>query len=361
MAVLATTDAFYPARPNLKLDGESNASLADAVLSMTVHENTDGLYRCEATIGNWGIKEDGDRFIFFDRQVLDFGRSLSVEMGNGDAAAEVFDGRITAIEGRFPQQSPPEILILAEDKLQDLRMVRRSRSFENITVSELIQTIAGDYDLNTDIDVNGPSYTVLTQVNQSDLAFIRQCARDVDAEIWFEDDTLYAQARSRRMTDELSLNFGHRLLEFSVTADLAQQRTSIVVSGWDVAAKEAITHSADDSVIQTELNEGIGGAELLQEKFGERIDRIVHEVPHTTEEATNIADATYRRMARRFLCGQGLSEGDGRLRAGTHVELNELGPLFSGKYYVCEVTHSYDVSNGYRTYFRVERPDLGTN
>lgn len=361
MVDIATTSAFYSALPILSLDGQEDPSLAVGLLSLSIRETTEGLYCCEATFGNWGTNNGTVGFLYFDLQSLNFGRILSVEMGDGDADSKVFHGRIMAIEGRFPQQSPPEILVLAEDLLQDLRMVRRSRSFENISTDEIITQIAGEHGLTTNIDVDGITYRVVSQVNQSDLAFLRECVRAVDAELWIENKTLYAQARKRRKTEELNLSYGHRLKEFSVMADLAHQRTSLAVSGWDVAAKETIEHEADVSSIQSEMNGGLSGSQLLEQKIGKRVDKLVHQVPFSNEEATSMAEAKYRSIARRFLTGQALADGDGRLRVGSHVLLDGLGPLFNGRYYVNEVTHVFDLKDGYRTYFRVERPELGIN
>jgi len=38
--------------------------------------------------------------------------------------------------------------------------------------------------------------------------------------------------------------------------------------------------------------------------------------------------------ARRFVTGRGVAESSGKLRVGNFVDLQGLGPLFSGKYYV---------------------------
>ena len=73
MVDVATTDAFYSSRPSLKLEGQPNPGIEVSLLSMSVHENTDGLFRCEATLGNWGSADsNGEQFIYFDRQELDF-------------------------------------------------------------------------------------------------------------------------------------------------------------------------------------------------------------------------------------------------------------------------------------------------
>ena len=361
MVEAAVTSAFYAARPGLYLDGQAELELALGLLSLAVHETTAGLYACEATFGNWGT--DGGRvgYLYFDRQLLDFGRVLRVEIGDGEAAAKIFEGRIMGIEGRYPQQSPPEILVLAEDRFQDLRMIRRSRSFDDVSTRDVIETIAGEHGLSTDIDVEGPTYRILTQANQSDLAFLRECARAVDAELWIEAGTLFAKARSRRSAEDLSLSYGHRLKEFQVLADLACQRTSLTVSGWDPSVKETIESESDEAAIRSELDGGRGGGAILQQTLGRRPEMQVHHVPLSGEEARSLADAHYRSMARRFVTGRALAEGDGRLRVGSHVALDGLGPLFDGRYYVSEVTHTFDSRNGYRTFFRVERPYLGEN
>ena len=78
--------------------------------------------------------------------------------------------------------------MLAEDRFQDLRMVRRSRTFEDVSDRDVIEQIAGEHGLTTDVDLDGPTYRVLAQVNQSDLAFLRERARAVDAELWLDGD-----------------------------------------------------------------------------------------------------------------------------------------------------------------------------
>jgi len=360
MVELASTSAFYPSRPTLFIEGDAQPALTLGLSSLMIFENSEGLYRCEATLGNWGATGGGNGFLYFDRHLLDFGKELVVSMGDSEAAAEVFKGNITAIEGRFPQLTPPEILLLAEDRFQDLRMTRRSRSFEQITIGDLINGIASEHGLTPEVDLSGPSYRQLSQVNQTDLAFIRDSVRKVDGEIWIDGNTLHAQARSRRTREEVSLSYGERLREFSVMADLACQRSSIVVSGWDSDAKEAVVATADSSAIQSELHGDTGGGQLLQESFGNRVERIVHQVPFNNSEAEHMAEAHYRRMSRQFITGQALADGDGRLRVGGQVALSGLGPLFNGNYYLSEVIHSFDPVNGYQTRFCVERPGLGS-
>ncbi len=359
MAESNSTNAFYASRPAILVDGNERSDFAQGLLSLSVHEDVHGLYRCEATFGNWGIAEGEPGFLYFDRRLVDFGTELSIRMGDQDAEGIVFEGRVMALEGRYPYQSPPEILLLAEDRFQDLRMTRRSRHFEEVTVNDVIDSIAGDHGLQTEIDLESPNYRMLAQLNQSDLAFLRDCARAVDAEIWMAGNVLHAKSRARRGEQTLQLEYGKRLKEFSVLADLAQQCSAVVVSGWDAAAKEPFEHRAEADVLGSELGGDIGGGSLLTQVFGERVEQRVHHVPQSVRETQSLAESHYRRAARRFLAGRGMADGDARLRVGNTVQLDGLGPLFTGLYYICEVIHSFDLNMGYRTYFNVEKPGLG--
>src|SRR6185312_2641839 len=102
--------------------------------------------------------------------------------------------------------------------------------------------------------IPGPTYKVLAQVNQSDLAFIRDRARSVDAEVWMTGNTLHAKAHNGRNGDQLQMKYGNQLREFTVLADLAMQRTSVAVNGWNVSSKSALQFEATDSAISGELN-----------------------------------------------------------------------------------------------------------
>lgn len=350
---------IYSARPKFFIDGREREGLGQGLRSMQVEETSAGLYHCEAVFSNWGPRNGADDFLFFDRQVLDFGKAIRIEAGGGVGAGQIFDGRITAIEGRFLRERPHEILVLAEDRLQDLRMTRRTRTFENITDAALFQQVASQHGLTANADVNGPMHKVLAQLNQSDLAFLRERARAVDAELWVSGTTLNVKARSRRSSGDVTLTLGRGLLECSLSADLASQVSGFTVSGWDVSGKQPISFRATDSALGGELNGDEGGGRLLSSSIGDRDQQIVHYAPFSSSEAQALAEAQYRRTARRFVVGHGLAEGDARVRVGAKLTLNGVGPLFNGKYYVTRALQLFESVKGLRTQFTAERPGIG--
>lgn len=360
MGDAGSTSGFYSGRPSLSVDGQKNDALSDGLLSLLAEETTAGLYRCEATVANWGASGQSADFLYFDRDLLDFGKPFAVVAGDGDAEATLFDGHITGLEARYPQGRAPELTILAEDRFQALRMTRRTRTFEDLSDQDIFEQLASEHSLQAEVDVEGPTHRVLAQMNQSDLAFLRERSRAVDAEVWVEGRTLFAQARSRRDAGSVTLTYGQGLYAFSVLADVAQQRTSLTVSGWDVEIKEGIAHEAEEAAIQGELNGFQSGPAVLEQAFGVRAERLVHLAPFNADEARYAAEAQFRSLARRFVTGRGKAEGDGRLRVGAKVNLRGLGALFEGNYTITETRHTFDGDGGFCTTFAVERPGINS-
>lgn len=343
------------ARPTITIAGHDEPQLAQRLLSMLIAEDTHGLYRCEAVFGNWDQKDKSVGFLYFDRRLLDFGKTMQVKLGKD----VLFDGRIMGLEGHFPQGSPPELTLLVEDRFQDLRMTRRTRTFSKVSDADVFNQIANEHGLRSSVDVHGPRYNVLAQVNQSDLAFLRERARAIDAEVWMDGNTLHAQRRTNRAQGTLKMSYGKDLREFSVLADLAMQRTGVTVNGWDVSSKSGLQHEATDATINGELNGGTSGASILASALGQRKESLAHTAPLTGEEAQAIAEAYFKLNARRFVTGHGIAETSSQLRVGSTLDLDGLGPLFNGKYYVSEVKHLFDGCNGIRSEFTAERPGLG--
>jgi phage protein D len=347
---------FKAKRPKISVDGTDNSQLSAEMMRMQICENTTGLYRCEVNVGNWGpVNGSNADFLYFDRRTLDFGKDFQINLESDS----IFQGKIMGLEAAFPEGQSPELTVLAEDRFQDLRMNRRTRTFTDVSDSDVINQIATDHGLSPSVDLNGPTYKVLAQVNQSDLAFIRERARAVDAEVWMDGTTLNAKTHTGRQGDDLKMTYGNQLHEFTVLADLAMQRTSVAVNGWDVSNKSALQYEATDSVISSELNGDTSGVSILQSALGARKEALAHTVPLNHDEAQHEAESFFKMSARRFVVGHGVAETDAKLRVGAKVNLEGLGPLFTGKYYVAEVKHIFDLAKGLRTEFRAERLGIG--
>ena len=341
-----------PARPVIEVDGTRADKLESALMTMEVADSVEGMARAELTFGNWG-GGDTPGFQLFDRRTLEFGKALKVKLGED----LLFEGRISAITADYPDGAPPTVGVLAEDRLQDLRMTRRTRTFEQASFADVAQKIASDHGLSPQIDAQAATQPLIAQVNQSDLALLQDLVRREDAIIWVEGTTLHI-AKLRPET-RVELRWAGSLREFHVEADLAHQRTALVASGWNVADRAVASDRATDATVSAETGSTDGGAKILEAAFGARVDTIAHALPRTDSEAKAVAEASFRHMARRFVTGEGVAEAKAAIRVGATLALTGLGPLFDGDYRTTAVTHRFDQTDGMRTEFRCERAGIG--
>lgn len=340
-----------PARPTITVAGASQPELEAALLAYRIHGSLEEMGMAEFTFANWGGEDAGYRF--YDRAVIDFGSEIVISI---DGRA-LFAGHITAIGGSYPEAGPPTITVCAEDRLQALRMTRRSRSFEQANLADVAQTVASAYGLTAQVAVNSAAAPLIAQVNQTDFAFLVDLARRFGASVSVEGDILHV--RADHGTTAVELRWAGTLRAFDVVADLVGQRNTITVSGWDVGGKEAASHTADASILAGELGSDTSGAALLEEKLAARHEVLAHCVPASRSEAREIAESALRAMARDFVTGEGLCETDPLIHVGARLKLTGLGRLFDGTYRATAVTHLFDPTTGAITEFRCDRIGIG--
>ncbi|WP_405868123.1 contractile injection system protein, VgrG/Pvc8 family [Streptomyces sp. NBC_01515] len=357
---MSPQSAAYVSTPAIALNGTADPGAMSDLMALTVEETTAGMSWCEAVFSNWGARGSAQDYLYLSGDPIGFGTALSVSFAADGTDHEVFAGRVSALQADYPADGPARALVLAEDRLQDLRMARRTRTFDDSTTADVTDRLARDHGLTADVQLDGPARKVTAQLNRSDLALLRELARSDDGEVWLDGTTLRVRRRPDRQDTTVTLGYGDDLLSFSARADLADQVTQVAVTGWSVTDKAAINETADSADLAAELGTGQrAGSDLLASAFGDRDERIVRSAPLAADDARALARAAYLARARRFVCGTGTTAGNPALRVGVRVTLTGLGAAFDGDYAVCRVRHSYDLALGYRTEFDVERAGLG--
>lgn len=359
-----TDPLLFTSAPVFEVAGSVRGDLARDLLRLEIEEATDGLKTLRARLVAFGPEAGAtaERLLYLEGNAVDFGQEIAVALGPSASARTVFRGRVSAIEAAFDEVREPEVVLFAEDRLMDLRMTRRMRTYRNLSDAEVAEAIAAEHGLAAEVDAPGPTYDLIQQWNQSDLAFLRERARLLQAEIWLDSDTLYFQARERRTGSEITLVRGNDLLSVELRADLAHQRTAVRVSGYDAADRAGIDEEAGSETIDAEIAGGRTGPSILAQAFGDRVSHRVREVPLATSEAADWARAEMLRRARAFVRVVGVTSGTPELAVGSRLTLERVGTPFSGSgYTVTRASQTYDLEQGHRTLFEAERPTLGAS
>jgi phage protein D len=344
--------------PVFKVDGNVDGGLARDLLRLEVEEGTDGLRTLTAVFQAVGLSGSGETepLLHLDGSDLDFGKQLEVSIGPPGDERAIFNGLISGIELEHAEGDMPVVTAFAEDALMKLRMTRRMKTYEQMSDADIAQTIAAEHGLAATADADGPTYDVVQQWNQSDLAFLRDRAALIQAEVFVDGDTLTFTSRTNRRGTRITLVQGGDLLSVRVRADLAHQRTKVKVSGYDASARDKIDEEASGDAIQAETSGGRTGPDVLQQALGEHVSYRVREVPLAGGEANAFARAEMLRRARSFVSLAGVTSGTPDMMVGSKVELQRVGgPFEGGDYYVTRLQHTYDLRDGFRTHFHAER------
>jgi phage protein D len=344
--------------PVFHVEGTVHGELARDLIRLEVEEDTSGMKRLQARFIAQGPKAGStvEDLLYLDGRVLDFGKSLSVSIGPSAEERMIFQGKVSAMEVNFDEGVPPEVVVFAEDQLMDLRMTRRMKTYENVSDADIARAIASEHGLTAEVDAQGPTYKVVQQWNMSDLAFLRQRAALLQAEIWLVERKLFFQTRDKRSATAVTLVQGNTLISAEARADLSHQRTKVTVGGYDASGREAISEEAEASVVDAEIGEGLTGGKILQRAFGARVSYKVRQGPLVASEAAAWARAEMLRRARAFVTVRGVTSGTPDMVVGSHLRLERMGRPFEGSgYYTTHVCQTYDSTNGHRTRFIAER------
>jgi phage protein D len=319
---------------------------------MEMTEQEGGMSALELRLSNIASDPSGGAdFAFEDDRILKLGAAIALYSGDETGPQEIFRGTITGLEIDFPESGAPELVVFAEDALQRARMERRTKTYVNTTIADLVREIAGHLSLTPVITGFTTKIGTQVQLNESDLAFLRRVLAHYDGDLQVVGRELQVSPRGEVRRDRLELELNGQLRRVRVMADLAHQVTEVTVTGWNpqqgrrVQAKSRGAHSGPGA--------GRTGAQVLRNTVGDRSNHLAHLAVLTDDEARAVADAAFDARARQFVTVEGTADGNPALRVGTHITLKGLGDRFDNTYYVTRACHRFG-QRGYETDFEAE-------
>ncbi|HGX93128.1 MAG TPA: hypothetical protein ENK35_07410 [Candidatus Tenderia sp.] len=333
-------DALVNSSPQITIAGESRDALQSSVVSIRVTQPINGMSHMELNLVNWGQGSDNSEpgFMFND---INLGDEIDVEMGLGQQQ-KVFSGEITALEEHYGNGAP-QLVVLAEDKLHRLARIRQSRSHEEMSADDVIQSLIEDTGLQGDISVSTIVDT-FNQINESNLAYILRLGRryGINARIVENQLRMRAEEESR---DAIEVDLQRDVVSARITADLNHQPLSCKQRGWnpdtdDEARGQSQTLSTTGRSAEQILNDlGWPGEDLTPCPF-----------PSSNGQAEAYAQAHFERRARHFVEARLRLGGNPALKAGEQLVLRNGSPRFNGTYRIQEARHIFDRRQGYETH-----------
>lgn len=310
---------------------------------------------------------DGD-LRWVDSELLAVGAEVmiwaaSTGGGAGSTSGQLIRGEITALAPNFSRTGEPTLTVRGYDRSHRLHRGKKSRSFRQVTDSEIAQRIAREAKLRARIDPTSVVHDYVFQDNQTDLEFLQARAQQIGYEVHVKEKTLYFARRETEQEEGPTLVWGENLRDFRPRLSTMHQVDEVVVRSWDPRRKQEIVSRVSEGQIAPEVGVAESGGELARQAFGVASQLVVVDRPvRSIDEASAMAQALCDEVSGDFIKAKGACFGDPHLRAGCTVMVRGVGFRFSGRYFVTSATHVQN-QDGYETLFTISgrKPDTLTN
>lgn len=343
---------------SLQIDG-ANApeGLLDNILQISVKEsiNLSGMFTIiinndYLSGGNNSPWQYADLFEFGKKIKIGFTSSITENVDfEEESTAYILEGEITAIETEFSETAQAPMIIRGYDTSHRLHRGRYSRSFQNVTDSDIVNQVIGEIGIAAGtVTTTTLVHEYVFQENQTNIEFLRERAARVGFELYIQDGKL--NFRKPTQDQQLSLKWLKDIHSFRVRVSTAEQVSSVEVRGWNYAQKKSIVSTKANAQVITTTESGKGSE--TNAKFSIKPKMIVVDQPvFSANESDAIAQSLCDELGGEFVSADAKGEGNPKIRPGIAVKLTNMGS-YSGKYYVTETHHLFR-ENRYTTEFTV--------
>jgi uncharacterized protein involved in type VI secretion and phage assembly len=278
------------------------------------------------------------------------GNQLEIRLGELQASspAPVFVGEIVSFEPEFTT-SAALICIRAYDKSHRLHRGRRSATYQDMTLSDVVRKIVGDNGLSAGtLESTSTVHPFLQQSMESDLDFINRLAAMENCEFGVSEGKAFLALQPNGAGPVPTVEWRRNVKSFKPRLTATQQHQKVRVTSYDPVSRKAVVGEATQpSAISTAAKEARDKAKT----FGRSELQVGDRIANTAAEAKAIAQSTLDTLASGSFEAEGVMEGDPKVKPGGKLKLEGFG-RFDGEHHLSSVTHSYGHGD-FRTRFAI--------
>lgn len=235
--------------------------------------------------------------------------------------------------------APPDTVTirgLAAPVTDSLR-TKKTRAFENKTLREIAEQIAGEHGLSVEGEIDDITFKRVTQDNERDLEFLKRIAEEYHHVFAVRDTVLFfSKVEDLEKQGPVAVIPRTEMKRFAFQDKVDEVYKDCKLSYHDPETKKLIEVTVEDPNVKT--------GDTLRIKA-----RVENE-----GQAKKRAEAELKKANAKKLRGRILVVGDHRMVAGNVVAVAGLGKL-SGNYYVETSRHRIERGAGYTTEIEVRR------
>jgi phage protein D len=297
------------------------------------------------------------KWIDMQGELFPIGSDIQIWLGHGNRLVRSITAEITTMEPSFHFGRSARLTVRGYDHAHRLLHGRNTRTFQQLTHSEIVELIANKAGLKAFVANSEVIHSYVLQANQRDWDFLQQIARSIDYELIVDDAQLYFQPVGSLKKPVSTLSLADDLLEFSTRLSSMRKINEVTISSWDSGQPGGLpllwsVRSPDQ---RTSMGPGISPPELQGFPADDAVESICQHPVMSLAEAEQVAQARFNQLNRSVLTGDVMCVGRPDLCPGGFVRIVDVGQQFGGDYYVTSASHRFDAGRTYMTRLAIQR------
>ncbi len=333
----------------------------DAIISVSVEESLEAPTKFDIAL-NESLHIDTQKFHWLDNDVTDPGNKVEIFFGYVEKALKdekgnmksLFLGTIKALTPGFQSTGIPSLRIEGYDRSHSMQKKMKEFNGKDVKYSDIVRQLAKKHGLGSKNveDTGKKKKKVQRKKNEKDYDLIRRMAKEVHFEFFIQGKELYFRKPKEKEKAIRSYKYQQNLISFNPRLTMANLVNEVIVTGHN-EKKEDIKESVKlMDIVSSDLAKTI--KKFIKATDGTDPKKVEYKALKSKEEARQKGIVVLKKALNTFIQGDLESIGDPELRIGTCVDIEGVGKLFSGDYYIQTAKHSFDDS-GYKTTIGVRR------
>jgi Rhs element Vgr protein len=274
------------------------------------------------------------------------GNEIEIKAGYHSTEDTIFKGIITKHSIQSKKDKPSYLTVELKDTGVKLTIGRKSKYFENVKDSEIIEEIVGSYGLQADIETTAVTHKEMVQHHVTDWDFLVSRA-EVNGKLVFADDgKITVKAPDLSAQPILNLAYGHNVYDFEAGMDARDQFTAVKSSAWNFTDQSIVEGEADEPSFTEQGN--LPGSDLA-EVIGLQELPLQHSGKLADDELKAWSDAKLMRSRLSKIKGKVKIQGFSDIKPGDVIELAGFGDRFNGVAFVSSIAHRMANDSGWFT------------
>ena len=377
---------FYVPHFELRIGGSAapEAVVRD-IVQITYKDSIRDIDSVDITLNNWDPEHNRCIYIGSElaRDLPDSGGAdpssflfepgrapFELRLGYIGALSLVSTVSVTSMEPAFNSSGPRTVQVRGLNVLHQFRQKERTRAWVAKKPSAIAREVGPityqgqriPIEISNEAMGREQPIPYLAQDNVHDVDFLLGLARRVGYTVTVREPARGSRGLHLRFepsahvipAQEIELAWGQSLIDFKPRITTAGQVAKVTVQGWDRARKKPIKVTVD--LKDAEVRRINPNLHRLVDAAGGREQITVNEPVFSEADARQRARAILTDRLKQMVTAEGTTIGLPGLRAGSAVQILNLGARLSGRYFVEETTHSFSDA-GYTTRFKARRED----